>query len=188
MLITLHAALVSSDQDLIPGRSLNQQLLRFGSHVARYSLQHLKPNTGYEVRVSYPATVPSKVTLQLASAGFEAAPARHRRHLLDTEKIIFHTDDQGVYQGKRPVVEMQAEATGIHRDGPDARPEYFLYNIVLAELMLGIPTDALPVVLMVIIALVAVGMLLPWWVDKAVPAMLRFMAGGREGKQAAHVK
>lgn len=32
-------------------------------------------------------------------------------------------------QGKRPVVEMQAEATGIHRDGPDARPEYFLYNI-----------------------------------------------------------
>ena len=69
---------------------------------------------------------------------------------------------------------MQAEATGIHRDGPAAKPSYFLFNIgwsyercslvavcvnrpsdaaVLAELVLGIPKDAFPVVLMVVIAL-----------------------------------
>ena len=32
-------------------------------------------------------------------------------------------------QGKKPFVEMQAEATGIHRDGPSAKPKYFLFNI-----------------------------------------------------------
>lgn len=32
-------------------------------------------------------------------------------------------------QGKAHLVEMQAEATGIHRDGPAAKPEYFLFNI-----------------------------------------------------------
>lgn len=116
-------------------------------------------------------------------------------------------------QGQESVVEMQAEATGIHRDGPEAKPTMLLFNIgvqslkdctkltcykwvmqamphlkmqvvqchcilhcwcrnlargtltfwwtqlasaaaVLAELVLGIPTDAFPVVLMVLIALV----------------------------------
>ena len=78
-------------------------------------------------------------------------------------------------QGKKPYVNMQAEATGVHRDGPAAKPSYFLFNIgwscvercslvavcvdrpsdaaVLAELVLGIPKDAFPVVLMVVIAL-----------------------------------
>ncbi|KAL3159926.1 hypothetical protein ABBQ38_010320 [Trebouxia sp. C0009 RCD-2024] len=66
-----------SDQALIPGRSLDTQLLLFGGDAVRYSLQQLKPNTGYEVRVSYPATVPSKVTLQLISGSTIATPARH---------------------------------------------------------------------------------------------------------------
>ena len=73
---------------------------------------------------------------------------------------------------------MQAEATGIHRDGPAAKPKYFLFNIgrglvggcsvncssqricdlapaaaVLAELVLGIPKDAFPVAVMVIVVL-----------------------------------
>lgn len=32
-------------------------------------------------------------------------------------------------QGQKHIVEMHAEAVGIHRDGPAAKPEYFLYNI-----------------------------------------------------------
>lgn len=77
----------------------------------------------------------------------------HRRQLLDTEKIIFYTDDEGTFQvskhvrfaeavaanascgcsqGKKPIVEMQAEATGIHRDGPAAKPKYLLFNIGLS--------------------------------------------------------
>ena len=32
-------------------------------------------------------------------------------------------------QGSKHEVEMQAEATGIHRDGPEAKPKDFLYNI-----------------------------------------------------------
>ena len=32
-------------------------------------------------------------------------------------------------QGQKHVVEIHAEAVGIHRDGPAARPDYFLYNI-----------------------------------------------------------
>ena len=37
-----------------------------------------------------------------------------------------------------------------------------------------------------VLSLQVVGLLLPWWVEHAVPAMLTFMAGGREAKQAEH--
>jgi len=36
-------------------------------------------------------------------------------------------------------------------------------------------------------ALQAVGLLLPWWVQYAVPAMLRFIAAGRDTKHDAHI-
>ena len=80
---------------------------------------------------------------------------------------------------------MQAEATGIHRDGLAAKPKYFVFNIgrglvggcsvnfsiqricdltpaaaVLAELVLGIPKDAFPVAVMVIIVLLVRGTML----------------------------
>ena len=174
--------------------------------ICRYSLQELRPNTGYEVRVSYPATVflfwqkclhpqmhPVQASMQNITCRCQAeslcnwslaalrqhqpgigdvcplllcitlfaishssvAPqfkAACRRQLLDTEKVIFYTDNEGTMQvdkhvcfadmfaaiassfcsltqGKKPFVKMQAEATGIHRDGPAAKPTYFLFNI-----------------------------------------------------------
>ena len=81
LLITLQARYVSGlDRILTPGHACNRETLRFGSEsirysdrlqpclntwaandvrarICRYSLQDLKPDTGYEVRVSYPATV-----------------------------------------------------------------------------------------------------------------------------------
>ncbi|KAL0036451.1 hypothetical protein WJX77_008314 [Trebouxia sp. C0004] len=200
LLITLQASYVSGlDRNLIPGHSCNREILRFGSESIRYSLEDLKPDTGYEVRVSYPATVPSKVTLQLISRNSAQPVHTHRRQLLDTEKIIFYTDDLATYQGQEHIVEIQAEATGIHRDGPAAKPDYFLYNIgqldlgpaqlcdaVLAELVLGVPRDAFPVVMMVFFAVMAVALLLPWWVNHAVPAMLSFVAAGRSTAHTVH--
>lgn len=37
-----------------------------------------------------------------------------------------------------------------------------------------------------VLSLQAVGLLLPWWVEHAVPAMLTFIAAAREAKQAEH--
>ncbi|KAL0037476.1 hypothetical protein WJX79_010053 [Trebouxia sp. C0005] len=165
-------------------RAIASETLRFGSE--SISLEDLKPDTGYEVRVSYPATVPSKVTLQLISRNSVQPVHTHRRQLMDTEKIIFYTDDLATYQGQEHIVEIQAEATGIHRDGPAAKPEYFLYNIVLAELVFGVPRDAFPIVMMVFLAIVVVALLLPWWVDYAVPTMLSFINAGRSTTHTAH--
>ncbi|KAL0052463.1 hypothetical protein WJX82_002615 [Trebouxia sp. C0006] len=185
LLITLQARYVSGlDRNLTPGRSSDREILRFGSE--SISLEDLKPDTGYEVRVSYPATVPSKVTLQLISRNSAQPVHTYRRQLLDTEKIIFYTDDLATNQGQEHMVELQAEATGIHRDGPAAIPEYFLYNIVLVELVLGVPRDAFPVVVMVFFAVVVVALLLPWWVDYAVPAMLSFINAARSTTHTAH--
>lgn len=41
--------------------------------------------------------------------------------------------------------------------------------------------------LCIIFSMQAVGLLLPWWVEHAVPAMLTFMATGRETAWAEHV-
>lgn len=126
------------------------------------------------------------MTLQLISRNSAQPVHTHRRQLLDTEKIIFYTDDSATYQGQEQFVEIQAEATGIHRDGPAAKPEYFIYNIVLAELVLGVPCDAFPIVIMVFFAVVVVALLLPWWVDYAVPAMLSFINAGRSTTHTVH--
>ena len=77
-----------------------------------------------------------------------------RRSLLDTEKLVFRTSDaeklvrqrtspachehltarsvlkwSSAVQDSQHFVELKAEATGIHRDGPDALPTVFHYNI-----------------------------------------------------------
>lgn len=37
-----------------------------------------------------------------------------------------------------------------------------------------------------VLGMQAVGLLLPWWVEHAVPAMLTFMAADREAKRSEH--
>lgn len=114
LLITLHAALVSSDQDLIPGRSLNQQLLRFGSHVARCVLavmlrgalhssairrdMGLKP-VGLQVQLAAP-----QAQHWLRSQSFISCHGSYA-HILTSQTVSWYSEETyaGAKQGNAPV-------------------------------------------------------------------------------------
>jgi len=65
-----------------------------------YELKGLQPNQHYEVRISYPGSIPSKFVIAWGSpsSSEDDEPASRLltgRDLLDTEKIMFVTDERG---------------------------------------------------------------------------------------------
>ncbi|KAL3586880.1 hypothetical protein D5086_013747 [Populus alba] len=77
---------------LIVGEELWKQTipLQLGSRV--YELQGLKSHTWYEVKISYPASIPASFTIQLKKDDSDPGMNRVARRLLNTEKLIFKTD------------------------------------------------------------------------------------------------
>ncbi|XP_059640433.1 uncharacterized protein LOC132282699 isoform X2 [Cornus florida] len=63
--------------------------LQMGSRL--YQLEGLKPHTWYEVKISYPASIPSSFSLQLRRGNSDSG-LKQRRKLLNTEKLIFKSD------------------------------------------------------------------------------------------------
>ena len=59
----------------------------------------LKPSTAYEVRISYPAFRPVIYMIEWAATATDGdvlhQESRLGRALLNTEKLMFHTDEQG---------------------------------------------------------------------------------------------
>jgi hypothetical protein len=60
--------------------------MRYGES-RNFRLSSLSPSSTYEVKVSYPASMPATVDLELLLPSI----ARESRRLLNTEKIIFTT-------------------------------------------------------------------------------------------------
>lgn len=146
-------------------------------HDHRYELLGLKAGHQYEARVSYSARLPAKVTLQLAGiTSGHSTLGFARRRLLDTEKIVFQVSPDGSVLGHpRPLLLLSAHASSPHRDGPGGGPQQLVYNILVQELWLGVPTDTFPLISFAVVLLVAVILLLPWWTQTAVPALESFI-------------
>ncbi|KAK5817352.1 uncharacterized protein LOC108471476 isoform X3 [Gossypium arboreum] len=127
--------------------------LKMGSRV--YKLQDLKSLTWYEVKISYPASIPASFSLQLKKGDLESGLNRNRR-LLNTEKLIFKTDnldsinDQG---GLHILVTVEPE--GFVAIPNTKEREFIIFNIVCDELLLGIPYYAWWVVAFVVLCLVS---------------------------------
>ena len=66
----LAAAAVQDCVVLPPRQPRMSEVIKLGYDETRYKLVGLRPNTGYEVRVSYPATVRSSIALQLALSSY----------------------------------------------------------------------------------------------------------------------
>ncbi|TYH61098.1 hypothetical protein ES332_D07G026300v1 [Gossypium tomentosum] len=126
--------------------------LKLGSRV--YKLQGLKSLTWYEVKISYPASIPASFSLQLKKGDLESGLNRNRR-LLNTEKLIFKTDnldsinDQG---GLHVLVTVEPE--GFVAIPNTKEREFIIFNIVCDELLLGIPYYAWWLVAFVVLCLV----------------------------------
>ncbi|KAL8171636.1 hypothetical protein V2J09_023440 [Rumex salicifolius] len=148
------------NRTLIVGEELYKETmpLQMGSRL--YQLQGLKPYFWYEVKISYPASIPATFSLQLRKGGSDLR-TNHNRRLLNTEKLIFQTEslnpisDQG---GTYVLVSVEAEGI-VAIPGVQER-ETVLFNIVCDELLLGLPHKAWPVVILAVLCL-ALGFILP---------------------------
>uniref|UniRef100_A0ACD5X8X6 Uncharacterized protein n=1 Tax=Avena sativa TaxID=4498 RepID=A0ACD5X8X6_AVESA len=107
--------------------------LRHGRRL--YRLAGLRPPAWYEVKISYPASIPSSFSIRLLNdpEAMEDLGSKNRR-LLNTEKIIFKAESA------RPVyVLVTVEPEGVVAKPNVPERELALFNIVCDELLLGIP-------------------------------------------------
>ncbi|CAM0877008.1 unnamed protein product [Alopecurus aequalis] len=107
--------------------------LRHGRRL--YRLAGLRPPAWYEVKISYPASIPSSFSIRLVNNpdAVEDWGSKNRR-LLNTEKIIFKAEStEPVY------VLVTVEPEGVVAQPNVPERELALFNIVCDELLLGIP-------------------------------------------------
>ncbi|KAK6236778.1 hypothetical protein SCA6_012115 [Theobroma cacao] len=159
VLIFISSSSIFSHGEMLDGSVLNvgEELkketlpLRMGSRV--YRLQGLKSLTWYEVKISYPASIPASFSLQLKKGNSDSGLKRNRR-LLNTEKLIFKTDsldminDQG---GLHVLVTVEPE--GFVAIPNTKEREFIIFNIVCDELLSGIPYKAWWVVVFALLCL-----------------------------------
>lgn len=169
----LFVPVMAKKMSLTPGASLNGVQLPFppeGSNKPSqhaYELRNLDPNKAYEVKVSYSATNPAKVTVELESQGGswfrnvlgsgETAGRQQQRvelrRLLNVEKAVLSRKTLGSGVTKARVF-VKVEREGVYWD-PSSAPKALTYNIALEPLFAAgaygeIPAQAIPVIFIAI--------------------------------------
>ncbi|KAG8098642.1 hypothetical protein GUJ93_ZPchr0013g34984 [Zizania palustris] len=107
--------------------------LRHGRRL--YMLDGMRPSAWYELKISYPASIPSSFSIRLVDDPYsvEGWGIKNRR-LLNTEKIIFKAESS------KPVyILVTVEPEGVVAKPNVPERELAMFNIVCDELMLGIP-------------------------------------------------
>ncbi|KAM3323208.1 putative protein isoform X1 [Capsicum chacoense] len=140
------------------GLELMKETLPLQSGSRLYELQGLNSNKWYEVKISYPASIPATFTLQLSkgSAGLNVG-----RKILNTEKIIFQGNNLQLLGGKGGTfVLVNVEPEGIVSIPGVKERRHIIYNIVCDELLFGIPHQAWYVVVLVVVCL-ALALVIP---------------------------
>ncbi|KAK3012594.1 hypothetical protein RJ639_009247 [Escallonia herrerae] len=96
-----------------------------------YQLQGLKPNTWYEVKISYPASIPASFSLHLKRGDSDPGLNRQRK-LLNTEKLIFKTEREDFLsnQGESETyVLVTVEPAGVVAIPQRRERQYVIFNI-----------------------------------------------------------
>ncbi|XP_047971759.1 uncharacterized protein LOC125214681 isoform X1 [Salvia hispanica] len=145
---------VNDDKVLRVGEELFKEVLPLQNGARFYHLHGLKPQMWYEVKISYPSSIPASFSLQL-KRGAPDLGLNQGRKLLNTEKIIFKTDGitSLIEQGEMSVL-VNVEPEGVVAIPGKQETEYIIFNIVCDELFMGIPHEAWYVVVFVLLGLV----------------------------------
>lgn len=107
-----------------------------------YKLNGLKESSWYEVKISYPASIPASFSLDLKK-NLAELQMRTSRRLLNTEKIIFKFDSKKLNSGENEAfVLVTVEPAGIVAKSNVQEREHVLFNIICEELFIGIPHRA----------------------------------------------
>lgn len=131
--------------ELRPRAPLLRETARLDGAPRLYALAGLAPGTAYEVRVSYPATNPADIRLELV--GSDPPPRRAARRMLNVEKLVLSSRRVGeatlrLEKNSNLVVRLDAKTYGRHRDGPQGAFEHVVYDVVLEPAL--DPFGALP--------------------------------------------
>ncbi|KAF8113679.1 hypothetical protein N665_0046s0030 [Sinapis alba] len=158
---------------LYAGKELWKETLPLQSGSRVYRLEGLKSNSWYEVKISYPASIPALFSLQLLRNGEMGLKINQMRRLLNTEKLIFKSDSldehkEGLY------VLVTVEPEGIVAIPNFNERSFIIYNIVCEEQLLGIAYSCWSVVVLVVLCLV-VALILP----RFLPSHLLIKDGDR---------
>ncbi|XP_038710746.1 uncharacterized protein LOC120005272 isoform X1 [Tripterygium wilfordii] len=138
---------------LTVGEELWKETLPLQSGSRLYQLKGIKPSSWYEVKISYPASIPARFSVELKKDSAELGLNRNRR-LLNTEKLIFKTDGVTALNNKDKVfVLVTVEPEGFVAIPHVPERKFITYNIVCDELLLGIPHKAWWVAIMALLCL-----------------------------------
>ncbi|KAH0464528.1 hypothetical protein IEQ34_007314 [Dendrobium chrysotoxum] len=107
-----------------------------------YKLLGLKESSWYEVKISYPASIPASFFLDLKK-NLAELQIRTSRRLLNTEKLIFKFDSKKLSSGENEAfVLVTVEPAGIVAKPNVQKNKLVLFNIICEELFVGIPHRA----------------------------------------------
>ncbi|KAJ8749749.1 hypothetical protein K2173_012300 [Erythroxylum novogranatense] len=134
------------------GEELWEETLSLQMSSRIYLLQGLKPFTWYEVKISYPASIPTRFALQLKKDNSDSRFNLSRK-LLNTEKLIFKTDSLSSDQSKLYVM-VTVEPEGFVAIPHVQERKDVIFNIVCDELLVGIPHKAWFVAFLALLCLV----------------------------------
>ncbi|KAB1204329.1 hypothetical protein CJ030_MR8G014220 [Morella rubra] len=138
---------------LIVGKELWKEILLLQNGLRLYQLQGLKPYTWYEVKISYPASIPARFSLQLKRGNSDMV-LTHNRRLLNTEKLIFRTESRNSLSNEGGIYVLVAvEPEGIVAIPHVDERQFIIFNIVCDELLLGIPHKAWWVAILVLLCI-----------------------------------
>ncbi|KAI3857076.1 hypothetical protein MKW92_036622 [Papaver armeniacum] len=138
------------------GEELQRETLHLQMGSRQYRLNGLKSSTWYEVKISYPASIPASFSIQLVRDKSDIGHNWNRR-LLNTEKLIFKADsndipNQSLDQNEKFVL-VSVEPAGVVAIPGVKERELVLFNIVCDELLLGIPHKSVWVGVLVLVCL-----------------------------------
>ncbi|KAJ4959094.1 hypothetical protein NE237_026205 [Protea cynaroides] len=138
---------------LYVGEELQQENLPLQKGSRFYLLSGLKPSRGYEVKISYPASIPTAFSIQL-KRGKSDHVLNWNRRLLNTEKLIIYADSLDLNSHKAGIyVLVTVEPAGIIGLPHVQERQFVIFNIVCDELLLGIPPKACSVGMLVFLCL-----------------------------------
>ncbi|KAL9320253.1 hypothetical protein ACSQ67_012092 [Phaseolus vulgaris] len=142
------------------GNKVEDKILKVGEELWRetmplqggsrfYQLQGLKPHTWYEVKISYPASIPASFSIQLKRSKSDVMLNNNRR-LLNTEKLIFKSNNS---QEEFQLVLVTVEPEGFPAKQHVPERQFIIFNIVCDELLFGLPHEAWWVVALAVLGL-----------------------------------
>jgi len=127
------------------GVPVNAQTIRPGEK-HNYEILGMSPSSTFEVKLSYPATMPANFEVVWGSGSDRAPP----RRLSDDRKEMFRTDESGHVAVPRGPATTAFALTAVREsfsyDPVHQSESPIVYNIAVAPVMFGVPTEAFPLI------------------------------------------